>query len=133
MFRLIKKISMGLLISIVNASNHTKFASLSNQKCMIQPTFNHLHLRDNTHMTSMKIVQFSRSPTPFVHLRPKFFHSLDLGCPISRNPPLQMIINQLKENTIQVWLLYVIRSFLRVGSHFQYQLNNPLNASVALI
>ena len=44
-------------------------------------------LRDDKHMTSMKIVQFSRSPTPFVHLRPKFFHSLDLGRTISNEPP----------------------------------------------
>ena len=29
---------MGLLFSIVNGSNHTKFVSLSNKKCMIQPT-----------------------------------------------------------------------------------------------
>ena len=29
----------GLLISIVNASNHTKCVSLSNGKCEIQPTF----------------------------------------------------------------------------------------------
>ena len=34
---------MGLLISIVNASNHTKCVSLSNQKCMIQPTLINLH------------------------------------------------------------------------------------------
>ena len=27
--------------------------------------------RDDTHMTSMKIAQFSRAPTPTVHLRPK--------------------------------------------------------------
>ena len=33
----------GLLISIVNASNHTKCLSLSNQKYMIQPTFINLH------------------------------------------------------------------------------------------
>ena len=32
-----------LLISIVNASNHTKCLSLSNQKYMIQPTFINLH------------------------------------------------------------------------------------------
>ena len=38
-------------------------------------------------MTSMKIVQFSRPPTSLVHLRPKFFHSLDLGRPISNEPP----------------------------------------------
>ena len=29
---------MGLLISIVNASNQTECISLSNQKCMTQPT-----------------------------------------------------------------------------------------------
>ena len=43
MFGLIKKMFMGLLISIVNASNHTKCMSLSNQKCMIQPTLINLH------------------------------------------------------------------------------------------
>ena len=36
MFGLIKKVFIGLLSSIVNASNHTKCVSLSNQKCMIQ-------------------------------------------------------------------------------------------------
>ena len=40
-FGLIKKI--GLLRSIVNASNHTKFTSLCNQKCMIQPKLINLH------------------------------------------------------------------------------------------
>ena len=34
---------MGLLISIVNASDHTKCVSLSNQQCMTQPTLIHLH------------------------------------------------------------------------------------------
>ena len=34
---------MGLLISIINTSNHTKCVSLSNQKCMTQPTFINLH------------------------------------------------------------------------------------------
>ena len=34
---------MGLLISIVNASNHTKFVLLSNWKCMTQSTLIHLH------------------------------------------------------------------------------------------
>ena len=43
MFRLIKKIFMGLSISIVNASNHRKCISLSNQKCMIQPILINLH------------------------------------------------------------------------------------------
>ena len=38
MFGLIKKIFMKLLINIVNASNHTKCISLSNQKSMTQPT-----------------------------------------------------------------------------------------------
>ena len=45
----------------------------------------------------MKIVQFSRPPTPLVHLRPKFYHPLDLGRSISNEPPfpLQMITNKL--------------------------------------
>ena len=43
MFWLIKKIFIGLLRSIVNASNHTKCILLSNQKCMIQPTLINLH------------------------------------------------------------------------------------------
>ena len=38
MFGLIKKIFIGLLTSIINASNHTKCMFLSNQKCMTQPT-----------------------------------------------------------------------------------------------
>ena len=40
MFRLIKKIFMELLSSIVNASNHAMCMSLRNQKCMILPTLN---------------------------------------------------------------------------------------------
>ena len=73
-------------------------------------------------MTSMEIVQFSRPPHPLVQLRPKFFHPLDLGRPISNEPPLllQMITNQLKVN--QGCLLNVSRSFLPVGFRFQYQL-----------
>ena len=43
MFALIKKIFMGLLINIVNASNHTYCVSLNNQKCEIQSTFINLH------------------------------------------------------------------------------------------
>ena len=38
-------------------------------------------------MTSMKIVQFSRSPTPLSIYAQKFFHPLDLGRPISNEPP----------------------------------------------
>ena len=43
MFGLIKKIFIGLLISIINASNHAQCVSLSNQKCEIQPTLINLH------------------------------------------------------------------------------------------
>ena len=38
MFGIIKKIFIMLLSSVVNASNHTKCVSLSNQKFKIQPT-----------------------------------------------------------------------------------------------
>ena len=43
MFGLITKIFIGLLTGLVNGSNHTKCVSLSNQKCMIQPTLINLH------------------------------------------------------------------------------------------
>ena len=38
MFGIIKKKVFVLLTGIVSASNHTKVVTLSNQKCMIQPT-----------------------------------------------------------------------------------------------
>ena len=43
MFGLIKKIFIGLLTGLVNASNHTQWVSLSNQKCVIQPILINLH------------------------------------------------------------------------------------------
>ena len=43
MFGLLKKVLVGLLTGLVNGSNHTKCISLSNQKCMIQPTLINLH------------------------------------------------------------------------------------------
>ena len=46
MFRLIKKIFIGLLSGLVNGSNHLKCLSLSNQKCMIQPTLINLDPND---------------------------------------------------------------------------------------
>ena len=46
MFGLIKRIFIGLLSSRVNASNHTKCGSLSNQKCEIQTTVINLHLNE---------------------------------------------------------------------------------------
>ena len=46
MFRLIKKIFIRLLTGLVNGSNHAKCMSLSNQKCIIQPTLINLHLNE---------------------------------------------------------------------------------------
>ena len=43
MFGLIKKIFIGLSTGLANESNHAKCVSLSNQKCMIQPTLINLH------------------------------------------------------------------------------------------
>ena len=49
----------------------------------------------------MNIVQISRLPTSLVQLRPKLFDPLDLGHPISNEPPaLQMINHQLNGNII---------------------------------
>ena len=66
---------------------------------------------------------FKTPPTPVVHLHSKFFHFLTLDVYFQTNlPSLQMITNQFKENIIQGWLSYVIRFFLQVGFHLQYQL-----------
>ena len=43
MFGLIKKLFIGLLPSIVGASNHSKCISLNNQKCLTQPTLINMH------------------------------------------------------------------------------------------
>ena len=48
MFGIIKKMFIGLLTNIVNASNYTKCVSLSNQKCTTQPTFINLHSNEYT-------------------------------------------------------------------------------------
>ena len=48
MFRLIKKIFIGLLTVLVNGSNHTNCFSLSNQKRMIQPTLINLHPNEHS-------------------------------------------------------------------------------------
>ena len=42
MFWLIKTIFIGLLTSILSASNHTRYVLLSNQKCMTQTTLIYL-------------------------------------------------------------------------------------------
>ena len=46
MFGLIKKIFIGLLTGLVNGSNHIKYISLSNQKCMTQPTLINIHANE---------------------------------------------------------------------------------------
>ena len=48
----------------------------------VQKRYLGISITDDTHMTSMKIIQFLRSLNPLVHLRRKFFHPLDLGRPI---------------------------------------------------
>ena len=47
MFGMIKKMFIGLLISLVNASTHTKCVSLSNQKFEIQFILITLHPNEN--------------------------------------------------------------------------------------
>ena len=49
MFRLIKKKFIAILIGLFNGSNHRKCVSLSNQKCIIQPTLMNLHPNEYSH------------------------------------------------------------------------------------
>ena len=48
MFKFIKKIIIGLLAWVFSASSHTKYVSLSNQKCENQPTIINLHPNECT-------------------------------------------------------------------------------------
>ena len=74
-------------------------------------------------MTSMKIVNISRAPALFVHLRAKFFHPFDLRHPISNEPapPSPNDKQLIKRKYKPRMTIYVIRSFLQVGFRFQYQ------------
>ena len=66
------------------------------------------YIRDDAYMMSMKVVQFSRSSIPFTHLK--------------QNPPLQIIVNQLKENTIQGKPFYVTGPSFRLACVFSISL-----------
>ena len=68
MFGIIKKLFMGLLISIVNASKHTDCVSLSNQKCKIQPRLN---ARFNM------IIEINESKTLTNHVSGEYKYKLD--------------------------------------------------------
>ena len=57
MIGLIKKMSIGLLTSIVNGSNHTKCVLLSNQKCMIQITL--IYLQPNEYSQDLHYYPFA--------------------------------------------------------------------------
>ena len=48
MFGLIKKIFLGLVTDLLERSDHIKCVSLSNQKCMIQPTLINLHANEHS-------------------------------------------------------------------------------------
>ena len=64
MFGLIRKMFFGLLISISNASSHTKCMFLSNHKCMIQPTLINLH--PNKHSQELYYYTFAVKLDRFV-------------------------------------------------------------------
>ena len=59
MFRLIKKVFIGLLTGIVSAFNHTKCFSLSNQKCKIQPTLNGRNLHPTEYSQEFHFYPFA--------------------------------------------------------------------------
>ena len=63
-----------------------------------------------------------------------FYTHLTLDIQFQTNPPPSpngnRITNQLKENIIQGWLLYIIRSFLQVSFCFHYQLINLVWLSI---
>ena len=57
MFGLIKKMFIGLLVSTVNVSNHTKCASLNNQQCMVQSAL--INLKFNEYSQGLRYYPFA--------------------------------------------------------------------------
>ena len=57
MFRIIRKVFIGLLAIIGNASNYTKCMSLNNQECMTQPTLINFH--PNEYNQGLRYYQFA--------------------------------------------------------------------------
>ena len=86
-------------------------------------TLKYFSFRDDTHMTSMKILIFKTPHLPC----PATSKILPPPWPspfnFKRTPPLQMITNQLSENRIQGWLILLGLSF-RSAFRFYYQLIN---------
>ena len=86
------------ILTSISADHSTVLFFLSNKKTRLRDkgiwkfkdslAKDQNYKRDDTLMTSIKIVQFLRPPTPFVHLCPKFFNPLDLGRPITNKPLL---------------------------------------------
>ena len=73
-----------------------------------------------------------QDPPPFLFIYVQNFFTpltMDIQFHPTRSPSIQIIANQLKENIIQGWLLYVIRLFLQVSFRFQYQLINVVRLS----
>ena len=89
------------------------------------------HLREIYIRRPWKLSNFQDPPFLFIYVQ-NFFTPLTMDIqfpPPPPPPPIQMIANQLKENIIQGWLLYVIRLFLQVSFRFQYQLINVVQLS----
>ena len=55
MFRIIKKMFIVLISNIVNGSNHTNCLSLSNQKCITQPSLINLHPNKYYYLFAFKL------------------------------------------------------------------------------
>ena len=65
----------------------------------------YFYAKDDTHMTSMKIVQFSRTPTPVSIYVQNSSTPLSLDVQFQTNLPLQMITNRLKENNPRMTII----------------------------
>ena len=78
-------------------------------------------IRDDIHMTAIKLFNVHNHlpacPSTSKILPPAWHWTSSFK---RMTPSLQMITNELKENIIQVWLLYFIGSFLQVAFVFSF-------------
>ena len=59
-----------------------------------------------------------RTPTPLVHIPPKFFHPLNVGRPTSKESPVSLNNNQSIKRKHNPRMTIVIRSLFHVGFRF---------------
>ena len=114
-----------MMYAFLNSSFYIRRMKLVNQKIYSAPFYSS-RIRDDTHMASMTVVQFSRSLNPLYSYVQNSSTplTLDVQSQINARPPSTNDNQTIKRKHNQGMTLNIIRSFLHVSFCFQFQLIN---------